>query len=244
MPVAAPLKKITSWSYSRYALYRKCPAQFKYKHIDKIGGPTTSPAMERGTAIHAEFEQYLRGHGRSPPKSLGDFGKHAKVIRDAAKKAPSNVVIEETWALTSSWTWTRWDDWRGCWVRIKLDAAHVDDSGDKPVATITDLKTGKYRPFDVLEYELQLDLYALGALLKWENLIPEGLSVKPRLAYVDEGVVHETKIYTGADLPPLKKAWEARVKPMMNDTTFKPTPSDFACRYCDFSKAKGGACRY
>ena len=234
----APLKPITSWSYSRYALWKKCPAQFKYKHIDKIGPPVEAPAMLRGTEIHKEFQKYLEGAGRVAPKSLGDFGKEAQVIRELAKKNPAAVVIEETWALRRDWSWTVYNDWSGCWLRIKLDAAHFDDHN---VVRVTDLKTGKFRPQDNADYALQLELYALGALLKWPD--PKTV-VRPRLAYVDVGVVHETRAYTMLDTPALKKTWEARVKPMMADTSFKPTPSDFACRYCDFSKSKGGPCKY
>ena len=237
-------KPLTSWSYSRYALYKKCPAQFNYKHILKLGTEQSSPALEHGNAVHKEFELYLKGQGRSPPKSLGDFGKEAKAIRETAKKTPEHAVIEDTWALRRDWTWTRWDDWSFCWVRIKLDAAHIESHDGKPMARVTDLKTGKFRLQDNAEYELQLELYALGALLKWKDLLTQGLTVKPRLAYVDQGIVHETKTYSGADLEPLKKQWEGRVKPMFADKTFKPTPTEFACRYCEFSKSKGGPCKF
>jgi hypothetical protein len=42
----------------------------------------------------------------------------------------------------------------------------------------------------------------------------------------------------------LKKKWEGRIKALFADDTFAPRPSDFACRFCDYSKEKGGPCEF
>ena len=61
-------KAVTSWSFSRYGDYKKCPLAFKLKHIDKIQEPK-SPAMQRGIDIHNLAEAYVVGKlAKLPPE--------------------------------------------------------------------------------------------------------------------------------------------------------------------------------
>lgn len=227
---------VTSWSFSRYTDYKSCPAKFKYKHIDKLKEPPNA-AMERGTAVHKLAENYLKGVIRAVPTALKLMADQFKALK--AQKLKS---VEEDWAFTASWGETRWDDWTGCWLRVKVDASYIvpEHSALVPI----DFKTGRPREDKNAEYEEQLELYSLGGLLKQ----PEIQVVSPRLWYVDHGVVHpDPEVreieYTRDDVPALKKKWLARVKPMFNDRTFKPTPGD-ACRWCHFRKSNGGPCKY
>jgi hypothetical protein len=91
----------------------------------------------------------------------------------------------------------------------------------------------------------QLSLYALAALLL---SAVEDVAVVPRLLYLDSGdtfpPVGQVITYTRADTTNLMKIWSNNVKPMMNDTRFAPTPSTNACRFCSFSSAKGGPCKF
>jgi RecB family exonuclease len=239
--------KLTSWSYSRYNTYKQCPFKAKLSYIDKIP-VQKNPALDRGAAIHELAEKFLKGELPKLPKELQLFADDFKTIKKLREKHPHRVVIEDTWALRSDWSETVWNDWAGCWVRIKLDVAHIVMENELPVAIVTDYKTGKFRPDNHDDYIEQLDLYALGALLKWRDLIPRGLTVRPRLVYLDVGVIYprfetEAKIYSGADLKLLQKAWEKKVEPMMNDTEFAPRPSNL-CRWCDYSASRGGPCKY
>jgi hypothetical protein len=45
------------------------------------------------------------------------------------------------------------------------------------------------------------------------------------------------------DLEAGRKAWEAKIALMMNDTIFAPKPGIY-CRWCSFSKDKKGPCPY
>lgn len=71
--------------------------------------------------------------------------------------------------------------------------------------------------------------------------------VRPRLVYVDEGVVYPDPrkpiVYTQADVPRLKELWAKRTKAMLSDTKFAPRPGAY-CKYCHFRKSNGGPCRY
>mgnify|MGYP000287582546 FL=1 len=154
-------KPVTSWSFSRYGDYRKCPLSFKLKHIDKIAEPK-SAAMQRGIDIHNLAEAYVVGKLAKLPPELAlfkdEFAKLRKMYK--AKKLP--MIVEDNWAFTAEWEETQWNDWVRCWVRIKLDCAHYEEAN---VMFVTDYKTGKMNEAKNAEYMEQLELYALAALL-------------------------------------------------------------------------------
>lgn len=233
--------KFTSWSWSRYYDYKLCPLKAKIAHLDKIREPKNQ-AMERGAVLHDTIRDYIRGKLKSI-KSCG-FPATAVAWFDVAKKAYKKKtlqpVIEEDWAFTKDWTQTQWNDWNGCVLRVKLDAGVFEDDGDTMI--VTDWKTGKFRPEEVDQYIEQLELQALAALV----LYPQVEQVKPRLAYVDFGIVYPPPsgelVFKQADVPKLKKLWAKRTKAMLNDTVFPPRAND-KCRWCFYGqsgKTKGG----
>lgn len=234
--VVAPIKKATSWSFSRYSDYKQCPLKFKLKHIDKIKEPPND-AMARGGAIHKLAEDYIKGIGRALPPELKKFKVEFKVLRKQFKKSVNGMSVEDNWSFTKDWGKTTWNDWINCCVRIKLDCAVESNN----VMIISDWKTGKFRPEMYLDYFEQLELYALAALL----LHPHVTEVRPRLVYLDEGTIYPTEplIFTQADVPKLKKIWAGRTKAMLNDTKFAPKPNSKCC-WCFFSASKNGPCKY
>lgn len=238
--------QITSWSYSRYSTYKTCPAKARYAYIDKlpVSGPK-SPALVRGDEIHKGADGFLRGVTARLPADLKLIADQMKKIKAYAKKKPHLVSFEETLALRADWSTTVWNDWNGCKVRIKMDVGYLEEAskGGPPMAHIIDFKTGKFNENSAEDYMEQLDLYALGALIKWEQF--EGLTVQPQLLYTDLGTSYpaEPRVYEAGELPALKKAWEKRVRPMLNDKKFAPKPN-WSCRFCDYGVSKGGPCKY
>lgn len=225
---------IKSWSFSRYADYKQCPAKAKYKHVDKLKEPPNA-AMQRGTDIHKLAENYVLGKLKRLPAELKQFSEEFKRLKMEKEKA-----VEESWAFRADWSETVWNDWDGCWVRIKLDVAYVNH--DYNVLVVIDHKTGRYKPDQQDSYAEQIELYALAGLLKF----PHVDAVSPRLWYIDHGVVHpqEDELeFTHDDTERLIKLWQQRTKPMLTDKKFKPTPN-FGCQWCFFSKSKGGPCVY
>lgn len=235
-------KKLTSWSYSRYNDYTQCPAKAKYKHIDKLKEPGND-AMARGSAIGKLAEQFLKGQLKKLPVELKLFKDDFLAGQKLGKKRTLITVVEDTWAFTKDWVLTTWDDWTGCWLRVKLDWAF---STDHETLFITDWKTGKFRPEEVFKYLEQLEIYAMGGLLKFPHI----KRVLPRLAYLDHGRVYpdpkqgeETLVYERKDLPALQKAWTQRTKAMLSDTKFAPRPNS-KCQWCHYRKSNGGPCKF
>lgn len=233
---------ITAWSFSRWNTYNQCPYKARLLYIDKLKQPS-SPAMDRGTAIHKLAENYTKGLIRNAPKELGSFAPEFKELRGMYSKSKDMISVEETWAFRKDWSITRWDDWNGCWLRVKLDMAHRVDNR----AIVTDVKTGKFSSWNLSDYTLQIELYALSGLVVYANV--PNLEVAGRLLYVDHGITYpepgstDEIVYTKKDLPRLKKEWLARVKPMLSDKTFKPKPNNF-CGSCHFRKSNNGPCQY
>jgi CRISPR/Cas system-associated exonuclease Cas4 (RecB family) len=239
------LKKLTTWSYSRFRDYSQCPLKAKLKHVDKIHEPA-NPAMERGGKIHDIAEGYIKSKGRNIPPELKKFTELFKMLRGQYKKKNSGMTVEETWAFTKDWIRTQWNNWNECVVRIKLDCTFLEDL---KTLIIADWKTGKFQKYNIAEYIEQLELYALAALL----LHPEIERVKPRLYYLDHGIIYpepgsdEELIFTQKDVPKLKKLWVKRTKALLKDVVFPPKPNDKCC-WCFYRasnhKAGGGQCKF
>lgn len=236
-----PLKPLTSWSFSRYSDWRTCPLKAKLKHIDKISEPP-NPAMQRGNDIHQMAENYVKGTLARLPAELSKFKQDFMDLRKRYKAKKEPMIVEDQWAFTATWEETRWNDWANCWLRIKLDVAHYEGN----VLYKTDWKTGKYSDYKVTEYNEQLELYALAAILMSARA---DVVVRPRIGWLDEGFyTHPTDKagveveYTKDDEARLKKEWLRRVTPMMKDTRFAPKPNA-TCKWCFYGqagKAKGG----
>lgn len=258
-------KKLTYWSFSVYSSYKQCPLKAKLGSIDKIREPGNA-AMARGNEVHKLCEDYVKGvislkqlkdaakktsyKPWDPDYALDELNRLRKVYANRNKLAAHAMqpAVEDTWAFTNEWAQTVWNDWAGCWVRIKLDVGEFFKEGKKLIYVPTDWKTGRYYEGEKGdEYVEQLELYALGALLMY----PHVDEVRPRLVYVDAEAVFppqgEELVFTRADLPALKKLWEKRTKAMFNDTKFAPRPGQY-CRFCFYRAGNagngGGQCKY
>lgn len=236
--------KFASWSWSRYQDYKLCPLKAKLAHLDKIREPKND-AMARGALIHDQARDYIKGVIRTLPLALAKVKGHMAHYKKEFKKRLLGAIIEDDWAFTAEWTQTQWNDWAGCALRVKLDAAHYED---EETLVVTDWKTGKFHERLNEEYLEQLELYGLAALV----LLPHVKRVKPRLVYTDINVVYpplsQPIVFERSEVPRLKKLWAKRIKPMMNDAIFAPRPND-KCSWCFYGqsgKARGGPglCKY
>jgi hypothetical protein len=126
MAKVIPIKPLTSWSFSRYSDYKRCPLSAKLKHIDKIQEPKNA-AMQRGADIHDQAEKFIKGALPKLPVELKPMAAEFKLMKQRYKKRSQSMVVEDNWAFTKDWEETAWNNWTACWVRIKLDCAHHED---------------------------------------------------------------------------------------------------------------------
>lgn len=186
--------------------------------------------MDRGSAIHAEGERYLKDKSLPLPDSYKLLAQEMEELRDAGAQSE----LEMTY--TKDWKPTGWFD-ADAWLRLKIDIFLPKDASGK--IRIDDIKTGKNRG----GYEDQLELYCVAALLA----DPTATHAESNLLFVDSGEVIGTShgAYTQEDLPKLLKKWEKRVAPMFLDDTWSPSPNAF-CKWCHFRNGGpgGGQCTY
>lgn len=231
-----PLATLTSWSYSVYTAYMKCPMQVMFEKVKRIRIiEPPNPAFEKGNAIHKFAENYIGGKGKAPT-----IIPELKSVKDRLTTYRKlKAMVEQDWAFTRGWLPTQWNNWTDCWLRIKVDVCAVTEK-PQPLVQITDWKSGKI--YD--DHKQQRSLYALGGL----RLVDLGLlaggakdvKVIAEHLYTDT-TQSATEEYTLKDLKPLTKEWELRTKHMMSDTRY-PAKTGFHCRYCKFRKSNGGPC--
>lgn len=225
MPIKV-VKKFTAWSFSRYFDWVTCPFYAKLKHLDKIKEPE-GPALARGSKIHKLAEDYALGKLKKLPEELARFPEEFQVLKAGKKR----LMVEQQWAFTKDWRPTGWFD-PDAWVRITIDAGLPDAAGK--VLKLVDYKTGQ-----IYEHsKQQLSLYGCGGF----SMMPRLQEVRGELWYLDQGELVDLK-FQRKDEAKLKAGWEKKVKPMFEDTTFKPKPCN-KCRFCFFRKTNKGPCPY
>jgi RecB family exonuclease len=230
--------KLTAWSPSRLKTYEACPAQAKYKFIDKLPEPA-SPHLDRGTMLHKACEEYVNGVRTAIDPELSAIVLTLKNLRAKFKKGKAKVEL--SLAVNNKWEPVDWFHPK-TYARFKIDVVEL---APKKAMLITDWKTGQFRPSD--EYKEQLELYNVAVLSH-----KMGTGAAARLVFVDTGRMWPDPknrkgeppiILSAAGLKQAQKKWDKRVEGYLNDEIFDPTPN-FGCRWCPFSKAKGGPCRF
>lgn len=229
MKVKQKLKEsglVKRWSYSRWAEYQTCPQKFKYKVIDGMREPQ-GPAAARGDEIHSAAERALLDPKSKIPRELSKVAGWVKEFRGLVEVKPEVKI-----GVNRYWNPTEYGYKGDMWFGAKIDVAA---SIEPTVVGVFDWKSGKMRD----GYELQTEVYALLALIKW----PLAEKAVTQIIYVDHGAVTPPIVYSRAQVPDLIASWEKRVEPMLHDKNFLPRAGRH-CQWCSFSKAKGGPCKY
>lgn len=217
------LKAVRAWSYSRYADWKECPFKLKCK-LDKVPEPPNY-AMERGNVIHKRGEHYLLGTIKQVPQEFSQFKKDMLFLKK------NNARPEMDLAVTARWGPTAYNDWNRVWARAKADAV-VPPTVELNSVLGIDYKTGK----KYASHEAQAELMGLFSFSHFPGID----DAEEEMWYLDSGE-RDTWTFTKKEVPKLRKKWEANVKPMFAETTFKPKPGNH-CGRCGFGRSKGGPC--
>jgi hypothetical protein len=211
----------TRWSYSSLSTYESCPAKWKYSYLDNLPY-AASPAMVRGTRLHADCENYIKGTLMRLPNEL------SKVTRMIDTMKAQGAKSEETWLLDSDWAHTA----ARPWIKAIIDVHWIEPGGK--VLQVRDFKSGREYP----EHTDQLELYSLMGLC----IYPTAVRAEYGAIYLDGGYTsQEGAILRGDVMSSKLKRWNDRAIRIFEDTEHKPTPGG-ACKWCDYSAKKGGPC--
>lgn len=215
-----------AWGFSKLDTYWTCPRKFMYAFIEKIKDEG-SPAMDRGSKVHSDIEEWLNGWVKELPM---EAQLHFKAELEDLKT--KDFKAEAAWGFNPDWTKRK--DWFGkdCWLRAKVDAHYLTASQDDLV--VIDFKTGKYR----VPSTDQVELYAIAG----SAVYPQAKRVRAEFWFIDTGETY-AKDYTREELHALRTKFEKYVEPIYADRTFSPIPSR-ECRWCQHSRTKGGKCQY
>jgi hypothetical protein len=212
-----------TWSLSRLKTFEQCHAKFDYQYNLGLDRGSSGPAAERGVAIHKDIENSLKGAAPAPTESghVGDLINALKL--SGAKFHPEcNIKLDREWKQVVVGDY---------WYHGILDLLVFPEVG---VAHIRDWKTGKIYP----DHDKQKELYALAVFCAF----PETQEIQTFFDYLDQGKTI-TRTFHPHMVEPAKERWSRRVARMESATEFMPMPG-YACRWCGFSKAKGGPCRF
>jgi len=227
MPAKPVPQKITAWSYSRWSLYDKCPFAAKCKHVLRLPEEKNA-AMDRGNMIHKGAEDFIK---RKEKKLLPEL----KLFKDELEQLRAGrAMAEEQWTFDNKWGNLGPSGWfaKEAWCRVKIDTGMMDTESN--TLLIIDWKSGKPRE----SYDKLLSLYGLSGFKVFNHVE----RVIGRLMFTDTGDVVE-EVYERKEEKAMQKTWDQRVRPLLSDTTFAPKQGDH-CRWCGFSKKKGGPCKY
>lgn len=109
----------TSWSFSKLGDFDKCKKYFWLKHLEKVPEPErplppnkTEHANDRGSRIHDNCEQYVRGdHDALCSEADKHFGTHIDFLR--LLHSEGKVELEGEWGMDRDWEITGWNgDWK------------------------------------------------------------------------------------------------------------------------------------
>lgn len=201
-----------------------CPFQYKCDYIDGLddGGP--GPSAERGTRLHKNAEDYIKS------TELVVLEKDMVPLGPELERMKQNGWLsEEVWLAGRDWLPVVADE--DAWIKSIIDLHHVDQD----ILEIVDLKSGKRYP----DHADQLQIYALLGLKRFPGI----RRVDVAAWYVDEkGAWGHRESYMPQMFDYYAERWNTLAARMFADTTFTPTPSKNACKWCHFKKSKGGPC--
>lgn len=216
---------VKTWSFSRLDNAEKCLYSIYLSVIEKAPR-VESEAADRGSMMHDQAEQFVRGHLDPIPKSLEKhyLGKFIE-LRDLFEAG--QVMCEDDWGYNANWEPTGWvaDD---IWLRMKLDAlVHESDTS----ARVIDYKSGKPYP---IKHNQQGQLYAIGAFIRYPKL----QFVQTEFWYLDKTPVPATNGYTREQAMYYLPGWTQRALRLTQATKFPANPSNHNCRFCDHKKSE------
>lgn len=222
---------VPAWSHSALKVFESCAYKTYISKVKRVQ-EDFGPAAARGTEIHTQAEDYVKGTLAEMPDTLKKFEKQFNFLKE--EYANANVELEGDWGFTRKWQIC---DWMApdVWARVKLDAL-VNES--ETSARVIDYKTGRQFGNEI-SHSQQALTYAIGSFFRYPKLE----IVKTELWYLDHGTTME-QVYTRDEAMIFMPKLHERATLMTTATKFPPNPSTIACRWCSFGKGESPYCEW
>lgn len=221
------MKYTEPWGFSKLETFQQCKKKFYFQYIQKLPTPSNA-AMARGGKIHETLEAYLQGWITVlPPDQVPEVWQPRL---DELKAMPA-FTSEQAIGLDNQWRPLK--DWfqKTTWLRSKMDAKAL---AEPMLLEVVDFKTGKYR----VPSDEQIEMYAIVGLSQH----PEVKQARAEFWFIDLDDVY-TKVYTTEELIALRKKYEDLAANIYATEVWGESPSR-ECKWCPYSKSRGGPCKY
>ena len=251
-------KNLLDFSYSRMDMFKTCPLKYKFRYIDKIKEKPKG-FFFFGSAIHAALEFLYKGDSRVFPtveqvcqaflefwfsKPLSQQG--FRNPEEAARKRGEGLAMLREYYRVNKDSFTR------AFLTEKIFKFEIDgllvtaisdrmDYVGNGKLLITDYKTGK----DVRRTPNQLYMYQKIAEANPElpELLAERLGVKTNDLKISQMLYYHVPTnkkyyFDRASDDEIKRFWDMALATAdeMRSGNFEPSPSEFACRWCDYKQ--------
>lgn len=223
---ATPKRRFT-WSYSALHIWETCPRQYFYNYIEEHPKPP-NVYRDEGIRIHKELETFVKKpRARKTPEDLVLLDNYLKECREQGAESEVKVCFDREWREVPH---------AERWGTIVVDLHWLSARGD--YLTVSDLKSGRVR-----DYSDQGRIYLAGLLSRY----PEVVRGHAEFAYSKTGDVlsgeGRPRIVAVDKLEMLgyRRELAVRANRVEADGKFDAKPGS-ACRWCDFSRKKGGPC--
>jgi len=200
---------LTTWSYSALSTYQQCPKKYDFAYVQKLP-QEYAPAAERGKAMHADAEAYLRGTQQELAPSLGRFRRLFEDLRSMSATAEHVVTVDRNW-----------DPAGERWLKAIMDATLIYPDG---TADVVDYKSGRPYP----GHAQQMMLYGTTLIAAY----PQVTHVTTRLWYLDSGAETKGEV-TAQAAEASRRIFTKMADTMLADEDLRPTPGAH-CRWCPF----------
>lgn len=235
------MSTITAGSHSRLSVFEDCPRRAQLAFVDRIPEPDRGPPPakyngewpnDRGSRVHDELEQYIRGNRPNLSTEAASFSSEFKRARQLFKTG--KAVMEEMWCFDEEWNLVHNRAFNKIRFRIKCDLTVFTSSTE---AVVVDYKTGRSFGNEIKHGE-QMQIYQLGGFLKY----PQLKKVTTELWYLDEDHIR-SMVFTRDQGLRFWKGISDRNSQMLNATEFPARPSKSTCKWCPYSKKGTGHCQ-
>ncbi|MBA2719826.1 MAG: UvrD-helicase domain-containing protein [Chloroflexi bacterium] len=243
----------SSFSYSQFSQYERCPAQYAFNHVYRIPSSRTVAAFSFGSSAHAAFENFTKERREravrgDPPPTREDLERLFQAEWPAGQFG--DQVTEEGYARRVG---TLLDNfWQGELAGIgtaeheelDFDLTIEPDDGSPPFTIhgqidrvdrlptggieIVDYKTGRIESQTGVDKSLQLSIYALAARDALGLGTPEAATL-----YFTEAAVRRSTTRTDEQLDAARDDLVARAE-RIRSGDFAATPGK-PCYFCDYA---------
>lgn len=217
---------IKTWSFTSLMKFLECPYQVYLKNVEKRKGRPQPEQASRGDDLHKVIEAYVKGETEILPSSIKHQRDQIFMLR--ALYGKGIVQVEDEWGFTVDWESTGWFD-DDIWARVKLDALVMEDETS---ARVIDWKSGK-KFGNEAKHKRQGQIYAIAAFVKYPKL--EYINVEFRYIDLASDNLLESR-FSREQAMRLFHSWTANAVEMTTTKNFKPKPTTFNCRFCDFNQ--------